>query len=57
VKANAYRQVVFATNRYCGPHTDAGKKLVLRAFPEKHRYQSPALFWTRAGQLAMMGAL
>jgi transposase len=35
VKANAYSQVVFETNRYSVPHTYAGKQLVLRAFPFK----------------------
>jgi transposase len=35
VKANAYSQVVFETNRYSVPHTFAEKQLVLRAFPFK----------------------
>jgi transposase len=35
VKANAYSQVVFETNRYSVPHVYAGKQLVLRAFPFK----------------------
>jgi transposase len=35
VKANAYSQVVFETNRYSVPHTFSGKQLVLRAYPFK----------------------
>jgi transposase len=58
VKANAYSQVVFETNRYSVPHTYAGKQLVLRAFPFKIEVLSldtmiatHSLFWAGAGYL------